>query len=561
MSAKTRRATRTSWEHYRQIISSAADAIVTIDERQQIAIFNARAEHIFGYSAAEVIGQPLAMLLPLESRAAHEHAVRSFGAEAPDGRRMAGQRPVFGQRKNGDVFPVEASISGTHVAGKRWFTAVLRDVGERWTAEQEKAVLLSSAQKARDAAEDARSRLAFLAEVSLRLDASLDVESTHATLVDLLVPKLGIFCWLELFDEGKEVRPGEAPPVAHARADFADALHHSSNADRPHGWRRVQNEGSCIVDNLTGESLDVHAQDEAHLQVLRRIAPRCLITVPLRTRGATLGAMTVVRDASMPRFGREDVSLLEDIARRAALALDNAQLYRQAQHAIRQRDETLAIVSHDLRNPLTAISMVVAAMEHPATREEERERFTTMIRRSAHLMRRMIDDLRDVASIEAGRLSMQFTSLDPAGLVRHALQFFDGAAAERSLHLRAEVSESLPLVRADPDRLAQVLLNLVSNAVKFTAPNGEIVVEARAADQEVQFRVRDTGHGIPPDELAFIFDRFWSIRRNASNRSTGLGLAIAKGLVEAHRGRIWAESTPGRGSVFTFTIPAASHEP
>jgi PAS domain S-box-containing protein len=546
-------------ERYIQILSSAADAIVTIDEQQRIAIFNAGAEDMFGYSASEVIGQPLVMLLPPESAAVHEREVEAFAKSARGSRRMAERRPIFGRRKTGEVFPAEASISRVEVAGQRWFTAVVRDVGERWAAEQEKAALLTTAQRARDAAEEARRRLAFLAEVSLRLDASLDIERTLASLADLLVPSLGVLCWLELRDEHGQARPVGARHADPAKTDLAEALlRYSGNPKGPYvSWRVAQTGAPLVVEDLAPESLAEYAQDDDHLELLRRVAPRAFVSVPMNTRGMTLGAITVVRDASMPRFGSDDLSLVSEIARRAALAVDNAQLYWRAQHALRQRDETLAIVSHDLRNPLTAITMVVAALEHPAARAEEGGRLIAMIRRSAHLMRRMIDDLHDVASIESGRLAIDLIPVSPARVFTQALQLFEGTAAERSIRLRAEVPESLPLVRADADRLAQVLSNLVSNAIKFTAPGGEVAVDARAVDHELHVRIRDTGPGISPDELPLVFDRFWRGQRGTVARGTGLGLAIAKGLVEAHRGRIWAESTLGRGSTFTFTIPTA----
>ena len=549
-----------SREPYRHIISGVADAIVTIDEQQRIAIFNEGAEHIFGYAASEVIGQPLVMLLPLESRSVHEHEVKAFAESARGARRMVERRPVFGRRKTGEVFPVEASISRIEVDGTRWFTAVVRDVGERWAAEQEKAVLLTAAQRARDAAEETQRQLALLAEVSLRLDASLEVERTLASLAELLVPSLGAFCWLELLDERGQVRRVEARHADPAKADLADALlRYPANPGSPYVlWRASRTGVPLVVEDLGGESLLAYAQNDDHLELIRRIAPRSFVSVPMNSRGVTLGAITLVRDASMPRFESDDVSLVSEIARRAALAVHNAQLYGQAQRALRQRDETLAIVTHDLRNPLTAISLVVGALEHPSTRTEEQSRFLAMIRRSAHLMKRMIDDLHDVANIEAGHLSMQLTLLSPAEVLRQTLQLLESTAAERALRLRAEVPESLPLVRADADRLAQVLSNLVSNAIKFSEPGSEVVVEARAEDHHVRTSVRDTGPGIPRDELPMIFDRFWRGGQDSVKRGTGLGLAIAKGLVEAHGGRISVESKPGHGSVFSFTIPAAS---
>jgi PAS domain S-box-containing protein len=229
-----------------------------------------------------------------------------------------------------------------------------------------------------------------------------------------------------------------------------------------------------------------------------------------------------------------------------------------AEAATRLREEVLAVVSHDLRNPLSVISMCATTLiEESSEPAADPRAMGEAIRESAEWMHRLIGDLLDVASIDAGRLSIEARPIDPLVSIIHTLEMLEPLAAERSVTLDSELPEHLPRVKADPERVAQVLSNLVGNAVKYTDPGGRIVVRASADARDVRIDVSDTGRGIPPEELPHIFDRFWQARRGSSVRGTGLGLAIAKGIVEAHGGRMSVESRPGKGSTFSFTLRIA----
>ncbi len=370
-------ALRESEERFERIVALAVDAIISIDESQHITLFNHGAEQIFGYQTAEVLGKPLDMLLPRELAKLHGKEVRAFAEGRDEARRMGQRRQIFGRRKNGEIFSAEASISKATIGGRIAFTAVLRDVTERWAAEQEKTELLATTQRARDIAE----------------------------------------------------------------------------------------------------------------------------------------------------------------------------------RAVAQRDEMLGIVSHDLRNPLSAIGMCAGVIADDTTTPDERARLADTIVESVGWCQRLIADLLDISSIEAGTLSITRGDVDPLIVVGRALNLFELPAAERELALRAEGMEHLPHLHADGGRLLQVLVNLIGNAIKFTRAGGSIAVSAEQVDDSVVFSVRDTGIGIAPDEIPMVFERRWRSVEKSTEPGSGLGLAIARGVVHAHGGRIWVDSAPGEGSHFRFSIP------
>jgi signal transduction histidine kinase len=252
-----------------------------------------------------------------------------------------------------------------------------------------------------------------------------------------------------------------------------------------------------------------------------------------------------------------------NIVRRVVLGevgrLTLERLYAEAEQAILAREEILSVVSHDLRNPLSTISMSASLMLEMPLPEEQRVKQLHMVRRAGQRMQRLIQDLLNVAQIEAGRLSVEARPTDVASLVIETVETLGPVATERSCRLEADVESKLPNAMADPARILQVLSNLVGNAIKFTPPGGRIVITAKRVQDKVLCSVADTGAGIPEEQLPYIFDRFWQARRT-DRRGIGLGLAIAKGIVEAHGQTVWAVSTAGAGSTFYFTLPLADAE-
>ena len=297
------------------------------------------------------------------------------------------------------------------------------------------------------------------------------------------------------------------------------------------------------------------AHDRDSLRALRALQPQSLIAVPLVAHGRRLGTIAFLSGIPFSGEASADLRTAQEIARRMALGIGNADLYLEAQRATQLRDEVLGIVAHDLRNPLSIILMETHMLaaggrgpERTATRPEQQ------IQRAARRMNRLIEDLLDVTRMEAGRLPLEPSRIPAADIAAEATETQRALALSRPVELRVEMPPRLPEIVADRNRLLQVFENLIGNAIKFTPAGGHVIVGGASDGRSVRYTVRDTGPGIAVEDQPHLFDRFWQAR--ATKRAgAGLGLRIVKGIVEAHGGRVWVESTPGQGSTFFFEIP------
>jgi signal transduction histidine kinase len=270
--------------------------------------------------------------------------------------------------------------------------------------------------------------------------------------------------------------------------------------------------------------------------------------------------MTLVSSESRRRYDALDLALAEDLGVRAALAIDNARLYMDERRATRARQEVLRVVSHDLKTPLTAIVMSAQRLAKMTLSEgggTQAADVIATIRRSAQRMARLVDDLLDIERIEAHGLHIEPRKLEASALVADSLESIEPLASTRSIRLRAEVEGARNvIVLCDRERIMQVFANLLGNGIKFAPEGSAVTVCADRKDDEVIFCVRDEGPGMGANELPHVFDRYWQ-GRGTERLGIGLGLAIAKAIVEAHGGRIWVESDIGKGSTFYFTLRRA----
>ena len=531
----TDRALRASEARLAGVISLAADAIICVDEAQRIVMYNEGAQRIFGWSRDEVLGKPHDILLPERFRSAHGKPIPDFAAEAETARRMGERRPeMFGVRKNGEEFPADAAVSKLNLGGAWLFTVVLRDITEQKRIEHEEE---------------------FLAEVGALFASSLDSQQTLANVAQVAMREIADFCVIDFTDERDELRRLEVTTRDPTKAGIAEALKRLPlDRTRPHLSRAIlQTKQSQLLPTVFPETLQTITQSEEHRRLLEAIAPTSIMGVPLIVRAQLLGALVVASCRPERRYSATDLRLLEEVGRRAALALENARLYRTAERAIQARDDMLGIVAHDLRNPLDTIRMQATLLrQHGAERGR--------IERAAIRINRLIDDLLDVTRMEAGRLTIEAVHLCASEVIRDSVEAQQTLASSGSLELRLDVTSELPKLWADRDRLLQVFENLIGNAAKFTAAGGRITIGARPRETDVLFWVADTGSGISADDLPHVFDRFWQARK-AERRSAGLGLPIVKGVIEAHGGHVWVESSPGSGSTFYFTVPVAPPAP
>jgi PAS domain S-box-containing protein len=517
------------------ILAIAADAIITVDESQRIVHFNHGAEKIFGYTHAEIIGQPLTVLIPERFRAEHPKHVTAFAAGAETARLMGHRREVAGLRKGGVEFPAEASISKLGLPGSLLLTVVMRDVSERKHLERFQQLL---------------------SEAGAILATSLDSEATLRTVAQLPVPVLADCCFVDIVEVERDGTRRIRRLASRHSDPLVDAALQAIAAGSPPRWETP----SRVVDVLRGRTPYIEAEvkpDSTPVPLARSIHPRSLIIVPLIAREHVVGAMTIISTDPVRRYGEPDLALAQELAVRAAFALDNAALYHSAQRANRLRDEVLGVVSHDLRNPLSVVSMCTRVLiEDPPQAEAERRDLLSTIDESARWMQRMISDLLDVSVIEAGVLSLERHLEDVAPLVERAVQMFSAEAREKSVAVYEDVPPDVPPVQVDAGRILQLLSNLVANALKFTERGGTITVGAESVGESVVLSVADTGAGIPTEHLPHIFERYWHAQRTARTRGSGLGLAIVKGIAEAHGGSVSVKSELGRGSTFSVVLPA-----
>jgi PAS domain S-box-containing protein len=434
-----------------------------------------------------------------------------------------------------------------------------RDVTSRKRAEEHSTALVRE-QAARAEAENSEKRAALLAEASRVLSASFDYQTTLAALVRLAVPALADYCALDIVEaDDRFERVGEAHVDPAKSALLSQVAHFPRSAlTAMHPLIRVVTTGVPVLEaDITPAFIRASFAEPEQRRTVEALGPRSLICVPLVNSGKPLGALTLVTSGSGRRYEIADLSLAADLARRAAIVVEHARLFHEAQQATRARDDVLAVVAHDLRNPLNTVTMAISLMLESTPVENVKERRQVeIVRRAADRMNRMIQDLLDVRRMEQGRLGVESKPESPASLINDTVEMLRPLAIGSTITLDADVSEDLPLVVADASRIQQVLSNLVGNAVKFTPRDGHVTVCAERIDGGVRFGVIDTGPGIPPDQVPHIFGRFWQAMPS-DRRGIGLGLAIAKGIVEAHGGMIWVESHVGLGSTFYFTLPSA----
>jgi PAS domain S-box-containing protein len=521
----------------RAFIESAGEGLYAIDLDGNCTMANQAAARWLGYSPDEMIGRNMHNLI----HHTHPDGTPALDESCTTAKALRGGEEVHISedvfwRRDGTSFPVEYRSAPILENGRITGAVVsFADVTARVRAAQLER---------------------FLDDSGRVLASSIDFDDTLASLSRLAVPIVADCCIIDIVDDDGLL----TPTIAHVDAVAADAireqrrsnpLHREDDHPIVHALRSC---ASVAVDGATDAGWLAASIPDGN----GRKPANAGICIPLVAREYTLGVVTFARIER--RFDHEDLTLAHDLARRAAIAIDNARLYRDARAATNARDEMLAIVSHDLRNPLHTIGMSAQLMlealpdDSPSTPLRKQ---AGIIRRSAQRANRLIADLLDVRRIETGRLAIECAPVDVRVLVEDVDEMFAAEADERHVALARDVSASCPSVLADRERVLQLFTNLVGNALKFTPAGGTVTVSAEPADGGVRFRVRDTGPGIPAEQLPHLFDRYWQARRN-DRRGVGLGLAIAKGIAQAHGSTLTASSEVGKGTEFAFTLPAAS---
>ncbi len=511
------------------ILRSIGDAVIATDARGRVTFLNPIAEQLTGWSHEEARGKALDQVFDL----------------LPHG--------VLVAKGGRTETPIEMSTAPIRDAAgvHRGIVRVFRNVGD---------------EKRRSARRD------VLTDVVSALSGSLDYRTTLRRLANILVPRFADWCAIEMVDEttGKS----EQLAVAHsdpAKVAFAWELRqkYPPRADAasgvPHVLRTGKPEHFPVIPD---EVLVASAIDEEHLRIARELRLHSALIVPLHVRGKTIGAITMVYDAGSGRtYSNEDLEFAQQLADRAATAVDTARLFTQertareaADHATRLKDEFLATLSHELRTPLTAILGWSRMLEGDQLPPDRRAKALATIDRNALAMAQLVEDLLDVSRIISGKLRIDAQPTTLAPIVDAAIESMKPAAQAKDIAIRTVLDDATP-VYGDARRLQQVVWNLVSNAVKFTPRGGRVDVTVRRDESAVELAVTDTGRGIEPDFLPYVFDRFRQADASFTRAAggLGLGLAICRHLVELHGGTIEARSEgKDRGASFVIHLPIAA---
>ena len=551
---RTAEALHASETHFRLLMEAVKDyAIFSIAPDGRVTSWNSGAQALKGYTAAEIVGEHFSVFYSAEDRERGKPALELSVAAAEGRFEEEGWR----LRKDGSRFWANVIITPVRDAkGKlvgfakvtRDLTCVRRLQQKQLCAEKRRALLESVA-----ATLDGPIALADAAAAILT--AGLAV-GTHAVLVARTV------------ENGKELELLHEVGKATSAAWSARFRSSTVVGDR----RRFSiDERTALCDAVRSRSAvwlqspaEIRASYPDYAHLFEEVGYRALAALPLIARDEVVGALRLSFSEERV-FDPDDRAFLTAFARQCALALDRTLLYEDAvaardlaERATMMRDELLSVVAHDLRNPLSGIALWAKYLDDTAPAGEAGEgvrKGAAAIRDGVRRTTLLIKDLGDVASIESGQLRLRTQEADAHAIVSSAVEALAPLAVEKELSLTGE-APSVHLV-CDPNRVEEVLGNLVANAIKLTPERGRITIGAERSGDDVRFSVADTGPGIPEDAREHIFERYWRGRERDLTKGVGLGLFIAKGIVAGHGGKIWVDSALGRGSTFYFTIPIA----
>jgi PAS domain S-box-containing protein len=594
------------------ILDNADEAIISIDEQQQIQLFNQGAEKIFGYQTHKIIGQPLDILLPKAFRQIHRHHIQQFGKSPYQSRQMAERSSVvFGRRKNGEEFPAEASIAKLPTKSGMLFTVMLKDVTESQQAKaklQASKALLAKAEKIakigsweydhetgkRSWSEqlfdilgfDQDFPIPFCQEILDRVhpeDLFLVKNTLRAghgwgkpwEIIYRLVLPDGTLKYVESRGEPTVDSAGKILRVLETIMDVSDRIQAEKSL------RRSQEQLELITDalpiliayiddrqcyrynNRTYETWYGKSRSSLQGRPMKEIVgaenhQKMLPYVKLALAGKAVtfenqhisdqGNSYWMSATYIPDFDSAGVvkgffSMVEDISDRKAVE--------------QMKSEFISIASHEMRTPLTSIYGVIKLLSAGRLGElsESGSKMAEMALRNSDRLLHLVNDILDLERIESGKDSLEKQKCNSAELIQQAIDTARSMADEQGIKLEIQAQSEEFL--GDRDRLVQALINLISNAIKFSPINSKVKISAKLAQNQVLFAVKDKGRGIPDDKLETIFERFQQVDSSDSRKKggTGLGLAICRHIVEQHQGKIWVESVYGQGSTFYFSIP------
>ncbi len=525
-------------------LTATLDAFVSIDVDGNVTEFNPAAERMFGYKREEILGREMAKyIIPTKWREFHR---QKFHAATRSNKIVSIERNTdfSALRKDGTEFPIELTVRTVPYTDSVKYIGYIRDI-----TIQKQAKFM-------------RERNDFLAKASALLASSLNYEETLQGLAHLVVPELADWCIVDVNE--KEGLPPRNIAMAFPNTE---KLQWAKNLQKkfPRNWNASKGAANVLktgrsefYPHVTDDLLTAAAIDDEHLTILRHLKVQSAMMVPLTSRDKVYGAITFLSSDSGKIYNKYDLLIAEELGRKAALALENSILFYEAQKAIRTRDEFLSIASHELKTPLTSLSLQIQLMQKTINNEgklpsvEKLVKVFDLSHKQVQRLNNLIEDLLDVSRIQAGRLSFNFEQINLSETVTDMANRFTDLLAKAGCEVVLNIQKNV-IGRFDLTRIEQVIDNLISNILKY-APGGKIEVSLKTSDDKAILSFRDSGPGISAEAQNVIFERF-SRATNSNVSGLGLGLYIVSEIVKGHQGKIRLESTVNQGSNFIIELP------
>ena len=543
-------------ERLRVTLQSIGDAVISTDLEGRITFLNSVAAEITGWPQQEAQGQPILDVFKIVNEQTHRPVENPALRALNEGFIVGLANHTVLISKDGKERPIDDSAAPIRDAAGTIFGAVLvfRDVTAKRLAER----------KLREG--EQRTRL--LADVSAALVGSLHYQSILREVASIVVPRLGDFCFIDLLtDDNKIERVAwkHVDPAKQQMLTKAQNLVPAADSERHPAYKVLRSGQPELVSEVSGDWLRTIAGSSEYREFLSELNICSLLTVPILIGERRLGALLFAYSDSSRHFTSDDLELAVELARRLAMTMENTKLFNQLRDADRKKNEFLAVLAHELRNPLAPLANALELMRMAKGGEEDEVApLRQMMDRQVQQMTHLIDDLLDVSRITSDKIVLRKERLDLSEVVKGALEtsrpFIDRARHELTVTMPPQVLQ----VEGDRTRIAQVLSNLMTNSAKYTPDGGHIWLSVNRDDQQAVIRVRDTGIGIPAEMLPRIFGMFMQVDRKSqrSQGGLGIGLALVRRLVQMHGGTVEAFSDGlGKGSEFVVRLPLVSDEP
>ncbi len=524
------------------IVEFSDDAIISEDLRGYITSWNKGAERLFQYKAEEVLNKSVNVIVP------------------PD--LLEQEKEILSNLKKGKstdhLQTVRISKDGTRINVSLSISTIKNPNGE----------LIGGSKIIHDISDIKRNEenLKFLARASKILSSSLDYQKTLNNLTQLAVPHIADWCSVDMLNSSSQV---ELVALAHKdpkKVAWAKELRQRQPIDMnaPLGVPNVLRTGkSEIYPIITDAMLVAAAKNQKELQLARQIGFTSVIIVPILSQRKPIGAISFITTESRKRYVEADLTVAEEIASRASLAIENSRLYRSAQKELnerkkleKQKDEFIGVASHELKTPVTSIKSYTQMLHYKFKKEGQLEAANLLAKLDTQIdkLTDLIGDLLDVTKIEAGKMAFNTTNFDFDDLVEEIVEEMQIITAKHKLIINGSSNQT---INGDRERIGQVLINLISNAIKYSPNADKIVISNSREGKNVKLCVQDFGLGIPEEKKNQVFNRFFRI--SGPNQETfpglGLGLYISSEIIKRSKGKIWVESREGEGSVFCFSLP------